>query len=231
VVKHFVAEGGILKLAAIESPWNPGALKLSDGSKLQADMYVFACGPWLPRLFPDHLSHCIKPTKQDVLFVSTPPGSDQFTWQQLPCWADRTSKEVYYGIPDVQHRGFKLASDLRGREFDPDTESRLIDHESWQLAQDYLRRRFPLLGNSTLLETRVCQYENTPDLGLLVDRHPAADNVWFVGGGSGHGYKHGPALGEYVAAAILDRAPLVADFRLDRFTSGGPHTKATTISE
>jgi sarcosine oxidase len=49
-----------------------------------------------------------------------------------------------------------------------------------------------------VVETEVCQYESTSSGDFLLDRHPAMSNVWLVGGGSGHGFKHGPAVGEYV---------------------------------
>ncbi len=58
-------------------------------------------------------------------------------------------------------------------------------------------------ADAPLIETRVCQYEQTPDSHFIVDRHPANENVWLLGGGSGHGFKHGPAVGEMMAELIL----------------------------
>jgi glycine/D-amino acid oxidase-like deaminating enzyme len=60
------------------------------------------------------------------------------------------------------------------------------------------------MKDAPLTESRVCQYEQTPDSDFIVDRHPAAHNVWLLGGGSGHGFKHGPALGELVAKLVLE---------------------------
>lgn len=76
--------------------------------------------------------------------------------------------------------------------------------------------RFPAMKGAPLVESRVCQYENTGDNHLLLDRHPHAENVWLVGGGSGHGFKHGPAVGELVRDAVLDRAVPSPHFRLAR---------------
>jgi glycine/D-amino acid oxidase-like deaminating enzyme len=67
-----------------------------------------------------------------------------------------------------------------------------------------------------VLETRVCQYENSPDGHLLFDRHPQAENVWLLGGGSGHGFKLGPALGEHAAGVILAGGAPEPLFKLDR---------------
>jgi len=73
----------------------------------------------------------------------------------------------------------------------------------------------PALRGAPIVETRVCQYENTSNGDFLIDRHPEAENVWFVGGGSGHGFKHGPAVGEYVAARVLDGAAGEPRFSLE----------------
>jgi glycine/D-amino acid oxidase-like deaminating enzyme len=84
----------------------------------------------------------------------------------------------------------------------------------------YVARRFPALKDAPIVETRVCQYENTSSGDFLIDRHPGMENVWFAGGGSGHGFKHGPAVGEYVTGRLLDRTQPEPRFSLA--------TKATT---
>jgi glycine/D-amino acid oxidase-like deaminating enzyme len=222
VVEHFVEEGGQFEIAAIgrQSLKNDIiSLWLSSGEELSADSYVFACGPWLGELFPDVIGSLVRPSKQDVIFLAPPPGDTRFAPPLFPCWVDLTSEEKFYGIPDVQHRGFKIASDLRGRTFDPNTTDRFIDPESLAAVRQFLRFRFPALADAPVTEMRVCQYENTPDLALLVDRHPAAKNAFLVGGGSGHGYKHGPALGEYVAGIVLGTKEIDPAWSLLRFAN------------
>ncbi|HTC85312.1 MAG TPA: FAD-dependent oxidoreductase, partial [Candidatus Acidoferrum sp.] len=126
--------------------------------------------------------------------------------------------EAFYGIPAVDGRGFKAAPDRYGPVFDPSAGDRLVDPESVRLTRRFLRRRFPALADQPIVETRVCQYETTPDTHFLIDRHPDFDNVWLVGGGSGHGFKHGPVIGEYVVSR-LDGAgvgPGEERFALDR---------------
>jgi glycine/D-amino acid oxidase-like deaminating enzyme len=118
----------------------------------------------------------------------------------MPAWCDYDA--AYYGIPSVEGRGFKIAPDRYGPIFDPTNGERIVDPESVRLARAYLRRRFPELGDAPVTETRVCQYETTPDAHFLICRHPELDNVWLVGGGSGHGYKHGPRIGEYLVARL-----------------------------
>jgi sarcosine oxidase len=82
----------------------------------------------------------------------------------------------------------------------------------------YLAYRFPAMKDAPLIESRVCQYEQTPDSNFIVDRHPRMNNVWLLGGGSGHGFKHGPALGEIAANWILEDGEADQRWRLSRFS-------------
>jgi glycine/D-amino acid oxidase-like deaminating enzyme len=174
---------------------------------MAADQFVFAAGPWLPRLFPDVAGPLIRVTKQDVVFIGPPAGDDRFGATRLPCWVDYSA--AFYGLPATDGRGMKLAPDRYGPVFDPSHGERIVDPESVRLARRYLARRFPELIDAPVVETRVCQYETTPDTHFVIDRHPAFDNVWLVGGGSGHGFKHGPVIGRHVVGRLggADVAP------------------------
>jgi glycine/D-amino acid oxidase-like deaminating enzyme len=92
----------------------------------------------------------------------------------------------------------------------------MVSAEGIKSVRDYIAFRFPALKDAPLLESRVCQYENSPDNNFVVDRHPRHENVWLLGGGSGHGFKHGPALGEMVAGLVLEHKDSDALFRLGR---------------
>ncbi|HET7114425.1 MAG TPA: FAD-dependent oxidoreductase, partial [Pyrinomonadaceae bacterium] len=169
-------------------------------TQIKADVLVFACGPWLPKVFPALLRELIHVTRQEVFFFGVPAGDERFGPPALPVWID--FNDLVYGIPDLDGRGLKLAIDAHGPEFDPDTGSRVVSEQGLNDARAYLARRLPLLADAPVVETRVCQYENTSNGDFLIDRHPAFKKVWIVGGGSGHGFKHGPVVGEYVAAMI-----------------------------
>jgi glycine/D-amino acid oxidase-like deaminating enzyme len=106
----------------------------------------------------------------------------------------------------LESRGLKIALDAHGECVEPDTQSRIVSPKSVEEIRAHVARRFPALSNAPIVETRVCQYENTSNGDFLIDQHPEMENVWLVGGGSGHGFKHGPAMGEYVAGRILDHA-------------------------
>jgi sarcosine oxidase len=183
--------------------------------QIDADVFVFACGPWLPKLFPKLLARRIFITRQEVFFFAPPAGDRRFSPPDLPIWLDYTDEaRGPYGFPNLENRGFKLAFDRHGAAFDPDTGHRQVSDESIAAARSFLAERFPALHNAPLTESRVCQYANTSNGDFLIDRHPDHANLWLLGGGSGHGFKHGPAVGEYAAAQILGTAPAEPRFAL-----------------
>ncbi len=190
-------------------------IRLTDETELQADRYVFACGPWLPQLFPDVLTGKLIPHRQDVIFFGTPAGDARFTDQQMPVWMDYGQHNMY-GIPGNAWRGFKVADDARGEAFEPTHGDRTVRVAAIEKARQHVAMRFPELANAPVTETRVCQYEDTPDRDFIIDKHPGAANLWMVGGGSGHGFKHGPALGEMVAGLVKKDQLAEATYRLAR---------------
>jgi sarcosine oxidase len=184
------------------------------GKEIAAKQFVFACGPWLPKIFPALLGQLIHVTRQEVFFFGVPAGdaSSSFGPERMPAWIDFS--DLVYGIPNLDNRGLKIAIDAHGPPFDPDTSDRLVSKRSLAAVCAYLARRMPLLANAPVTETRVCQYENTSNGDFLIDRHPGFENVWLAGGGSGHGFKHGPAVGEHVAALLSGEAKVEARFAL-----------------
>ena len=211
VRETFVREGGTYMQAEVRPSLSPTSRRLtrvtlSSGASLDAGRFVFACGPWMGRLFPDVIGRRIVATRQEVFFFGTVPGETRYDAGTLPVWVfigDRLS----YGLPSFERRGLKIADDTAGTEVDPTTMDRTPSEAGSAGARQMLRTRFPALANAPLLEARVCQYEASTDGHFLIDRHPTLENVWFVGGGSGHGFKMGPALGEYAAGVVTGKTP------------------------
>ena len=177
------------------------SIKTVSGKEIAAGQFVFACGPWLPKLFPELLGELIHVTRQEVIFFGVPPGDDSFNRGVMPAWID--FNDLVYALPNLDGRGFKVAIDAHGEEFDPDSGERVVSVSGLKVVRDYLAKRVPRMAGAPVMETRVCQYENTSNGDFLIDRHPAIENVWIVGGGSGHGFKHGPVVGEYVVRMIM----------------------------
>ncbi len=206
VAEAFVREGGTLTQAHAQ----PGKilnskmdhLRLSTGTSLQADAYLFACGSWMGQVFPAVLQDIITCTKQEAYYFGV-PQADSARYDAMPAWVDVDGDDYYYGIPGNANRGFKIGVDRRGVAFDPTAGERVANAEVLAKARKFIGHRFPGLKDAPLVENRVCPYENSPDGNFIFDKHPEARNVIFLGGGSGHGFKHGPALGEYVANYLV----------------------------
>ena len=190
------------------------------GDILEADAWVFACGPWLPRLFPDSVGRRVRPTQQEVLYFGVPAGDARFAASRLPVWIDFAAG--VYGIPDLDARGFKVGIDRHGALIDPDTAYRIVESSVVDRTRAWIARRFPDMRDAPLVDARVCQYENTSSGDFIIDRHATWPQCWIVGGGSGHGFKHGPAVGRSIAALVSGKAAVDPRFSLA--------TKSTTAA-
>ena len=219
LVRQFVKAGGVHRVAAVKPPDASKPLTqidLADGSAVSAANYVFACGPWLPKLFAHLLGPRIFPTRQEVFYFSPPAGDARFGLGEFPGWADFNDGDIFYGMPDIESRGFKIAHDRHGPPIDPDRGDRVASPGALADVRTYLAKRFPALAHAPLNEERVCQYENSSNGDLLIDRHPTAGNVLLVGAGSGHGFKHGPEVGRYASELLTGKLKkLEARFSLE----------------
>lgn len=217
LVKGLVATGVELRIEQARVPQRQGplgALELSGGSLLEADAFVIATGPWLGQIFPDLLAKRIVPTRQEIFCFAPPPGDHRFGPAAMPGWADFNGGDFFYGLPDLEGRGVKFAHDVHGPVVDPDTQSRQPSESALAEIIAFRDRRFPLLRDAPLVGAEVCQYENSSNGDFLIDFHPDMPNVLLVGGGSGHGFKHGPEVGRYAAARLLGTAKIEPRFSL-----------------
>lgn len=174
-------------------------VELASGERVSAERFVFACGPWLPNVFPQLLGTKIKVPGREVFYFGVPSGDTRFNVGSMPNF----SEDGYYGFPSLDGRGVKVCPTTGPVTFDPDTDERMVTPHELRRARAYLARRFPALANQPITETRVCQLENTAEEHFIIDWHPEWENVLIAGGGSGHAFKHGPVLGEYVGTRAV----------------------------
>jgi glycine/D-amino acid oxidase-like deaminating enzyme len=216
LVNTLVRSGGLTYVQAQVEPVDEDRatcrVRAADGRDFDADVYVFACGPWLAAVLPDAVGSRVRPTRQEVLYFGVPPGDGRFAAAQLPVWIDFTAG--FYGIPDLDALGFKVGIDRHGPSIDPEQFDRVVDPGLVETTRHWVGRRFPAMQGAPLVDARVCQYENTSSGDFVIDRHPAWPTCWVVGGGSGHGFKHGPAVGRHVAALIAGTARVQERFSL-----------------
>ena len=165
-----------------------------DGALYEAGVVIWACGGWLRGLFPGLVD--LRVTRQELFFFDGGPQ-----WAAAPCWVDYDM--AAYGTGDVDDLGVKAAPDVEGPLLDPDDElPPRGSTEGEAEARAYVARRFPALAQAPLKHSVCCRYELSADSNFIAGPHPADPAVWIVGGGSGHGFKHGPAVAERVMAAL-----------------------------
>jgi glycine/D-amino acid oxidase-like deaminating enzyme len=192
LVDAAVARGARLQ-AGSASPDGDGVIV--DGRRLEADIVVWACGAWLASLFPELVR--LRVTEQALFFVDAPPG---WSSPPLPAYVDYDG--AAYGLGALDGHGFKVGSDFDGPQLDPDTWPRTPPAESERRAREFLQKRFPMLGDQPFAASASCHYSLTTDTHFIAAPHPEHQTVWIVGGGSGHGFKHGPAFAELLAEQL-----------------------------
>lgn len=193
VIERFIKMGGRFKVARIDASAvseikQQGSLTLADGEQLSAGRYVFACGPWMPDLFPNLLEPRLKPESRIEWTIEPPEGSSAFAAPNFPLWG------IYgagYGTPDVAGQGFKIAQDSGEQD----------ENRALQTLRDY----FPGLGTH-IRDRRHCYVTETQTGDFVIDQHPEIGGIWLVCGGSGHAAKHGPAIGKHAAAKVLGKS-------------------------
>jgi len=209
LVDRFVRSGGEYRRGfalPVNGSGKLDAIRLQSGETLSADRFVFALGPWLPKIFPSVLGKKIFATRQEVFYFATPAGDRRFLPDAMPGWADFNAGDIFYGFPDLENRGVKFAHDQHGVLVDPDTQDRRPTQAAIDEIIAFRDRRFPALRGAQLTGAEVCQYENSSNGDFLIDLHPQLENVLLVGGGSGHGFKHGPEVGRYAASRLFGAA-------------------------
>lgn len=168
-----------------------------DGERRSADVVVWACGAWLAGLFPELVE--IRVTRQDLLYFA---AGEEWRTPPVPAWVEYDA--AFYGLGDLDGNGVKIAPDAEGPSFDPDDADRAASPGSEAAARAFAATRFPGLERAPLAWSRICPYALTIDTNFVIARHPDHERTWILGGGSGHGFKHGPALAEYVAGVLED---------------------------
>jgi sarcosine oxidase len=221
VAQAFEKKGGRFVTAKVELGTRAGGVlqdvALSTGQRVAAQTFVFACGPWLPKVFPSVMKNKLATPRRAVFFYGTPPGDHRFTYPNFPTW----SVDNAYGFPCIEGRGFKVVPTFERELVDPDTQEHSLTADELRKGRAFAAKWFPALARQPLVDSRICQREDSIDDHFIVQPHPELGNVWLVGGGSGHGYKHGIMLGDYVANRVVgsDKNPeLAATFALKAAT-------------
>lgn len=199
-------------------------VQLDDGTVLHADSYVFCCGPWLRKVFPDLLGDRMRTPLGHVCYFGTPKGDTRFTAPNIPSW--NIPGVTGWGALPVDFRGFRVRGAIapppppRSADDeeepppppraaaqdpslqDPDLSSRWSSETRIEGSRRVLAKFFPAMADAPILETRSCHYESSSNRNFIVDRLPGTRNVWVAGAGQAEGFKFSPLVGEYASKRV-----------------------------
>jgi len=215
VAETFMHKGGTVRIGHAQV--GDSTQVSVDGEPLSAGATVFACGPWLPKVFPQLLGDRIRVPRREIFYVGSPIGDHRYRWENLPNISDTRT----YTASDVDY-GIKVAMSPRDTPMDPDSGDRMPTSFLQSQVEDYVARRMPGLKGQPIVATRTCQTEYSDNSHFIVDRHPDRADLWIAGAGSGHGFKMGPAIGEYVAGRVLGQGSDPTTDALFSLASHGP---------
>lgn len=190
---------------------------LADGTVVRGDAYLFACGPWLRKLFP-YLTPRMRVPIGVACYFGTPVGDQRFTAGNLPSW--NFPGVTGWPVLPTDARGFRVRGTLAAAsptpgaprppqppadpaQQDPDTSSRWATQNVIDGSRRVLEVRFPALADMPLLETRACHYESSINGNFIIDHVPDTTNAWIAGVGQAEGFKFAPVVSEYVAQRVL----------------------------
>ena len=221
VVREYQKNGGKIKIGEVkidENKLGKNNAITHNGKNIDADYYIIACGPWNRKLLPNFLDKITYISRQEVYYFSVPNNNaEKYNLNHMPCWLDlNADNPSYYGIPFHLNKGFKIAYDERTTLFDPDKSDRIPIPELVKRVKEYCYRRFPELSGLPIIETRVCQYENSLDGNFIINKHNSFKKIIVLSGSSGHGFKMGPGIGELVTNIILNNKKIPSFFNKSR---------------
>jgi len=182
-----------------------------DGKQLFAEKTLVAAGSWTSVLLP-HLSTVMRPIGQVVFhFQVEPKHLDKFSSVKFPAYLADISKTGFYGFPCDNTGRLKIGHHGPGFEMKnvsaAEIESTLKQYEKSMEAEyrSFLAASLPDIKDAKIIFSRLCMYCDTFDGNFLIDSDPNYDGLYLAAGGSGHGFKFGPVLGDLIADAVENK--------------------------
>lgn len=182
----------------------------ADGERIEADLVVVAAGSWSGELVPE-LSESLRRSLHPVWHLR-PRRPELFTADRFPVFTADVARTGYYGFPLHPRRGVVKVGN-HGPGLDPGENGSEVPEEATARLRAFLRERLPDLADAELDGSRLCPYCDTQDEDFWIAEHPEVTGLVVAAGGSGHGFKFAPVLGELVLAAAEGRRHAL----LDRF--------------
>jgi len=220
-VDEAVKHGAHLRTGEVIQGWHidgDSVVVQTDQETYRAQQLIVTAGAWAPRLL-ESLGVRLTVLRKPLLWYRTQTPNYHVD-NGFPVWLFETASGVFYGFPEIDTMGLKVAEHSNGAPVDdPLALDRRLLPEDRQPVESFLATHLLDVSRECLHHT-VCMYTMTPDQHFLIDRHPQHVQVCFAAGLSGHGFKFATVLGEILAQLTLDgETPQPIGFLgLDRYT-------------
>lgn len=188
-------------------------IRTATGETFTAGHVIIAAGAWTHILLPE-LQPYMKATGHPV-FHLRPANPELFTPPNFVVFTAAVAQTGWYGFPLHPHEGVvKIANHGVGQILHPTQDERLVTAVDEANLRHFLRESLPALADAPIVYTRRCLYNDTRDEHFWLDRHPSLGNLTVAAGGSGHGFKFAPVLGQLIAdTAVGNPHPWLPRFR------------------
>jgi glycine/D-amino acid oxidase-like deaminating enzyme len=197
------------------------------GRFFSADEVVLAAGAWTPYLLPE-LQAYMRVVGMPVFHLKV-DNPTLYEPPLLPVFSADVTHSGWYGFPIHPNEGvIKIANHGVGVPVNPQTDDRVVSDLETRRLRDFLEESLPSLANAPIVNTRRCLYCDTLDENFWIARHPYVTGLTVAAGGSGHAFKFGPLIGEWVADALQGKPnPVLEKFK---WRSLAPDTLGTEAS-
>lgn len=175
-------------------------IKTREGATFHSDHTVLAAGSWTPWLLPE-LQAVMNATGHPIFHLK-PKDPTPFTAPEFVVFFGDTARTGWYGFPMLREGVVKISRHGVGVHLHPEKDERTVYEEDFAQLRIFLEDTFPLLLDAEITYTRRCLYNDTLDEHFWIDHHPEKEGLSIATGGSGHGFKFGPVLGDLIADVV-----------------------------
>jgi sarcosine oxidase len=182
----------------------------TNGDPVRARVAVITAGPWTSGLLTG-VALPTRPTLQQVAYLRP----TDIEGARAPIFICHDAPAPY-GLPVPGSPLYKIGIHQSGPPVDPDAQRHAPDAGLTSRVTAAATRYLPGYDPAPAATER-CVYDNTPDEHFVLDR---VGNVVIGCGTSGHGFKFGPLLGEWLADLSAGQ-PAPERFALSRFRRAG----------
>lgn len=176
-----------------------GGIFTKEGQVYGADQVVVAAGVWSGQLIPELEDKMV--ISGQPIYLFKPKDGKAYDGRRFPGWAADITRTGWYGFPANKNGLVKIANHGEGVVADPDAENDIPPHY-YPALNTFLAHHLPKLEQARIESARLCYYCDTWDSDFYICPHPVKKGLTIAFGGSGHGFKFAPLLGDLIADVV-----------------------------